>query len=71
MTQTPEQIARSLTLALVLIAALAGCAPKRACVGGVLYYDDGSGVYIRDEWARTCVTIKERRTTWVGFFGQS
>ena len=57
---TPEQIARSLTLALVLIATLAGCAPKSACVGGVLYYDDGSGVYIRDEWARTCVTLEEK-----------
>ena len=60
MTQTPEQIAASLTLALALIATLAGCAPKRACVGGVLYYDDGSGVYIRDEWARTCVTLEEK-----------
>jgi len=57
---TTEQIARSLTLALALIATLAGCAPKRACVGGVLYYDDGSGVYIRDEWARTCVTLEEK-----------
>jgi hypothetical protein len=60
MTQTPEQIARSLTLALALIATLAGCAQKRACVGGVLYYDDGSGVYIRDERARTCVTLEEK-----------
>ena len=60
MTQTPEQNVRSLALALVLIATLSGCAPKRACVGGVLYYDDGSGVYIRDEWARTCVTIEEK-----------
>ena len=68
---TSEQIAAKLALAFVLAATLAGCSPKRVCVGGNLYYDDGSGVYIRDEWARTCVTIKERRTTWVGFFGQS
>ena len=56
---TPEQIARSLALALVLVG-MTGCAPKRACVEGRLYYDDGSGVLIRDEWARTCVTIREK-----------
>ncbi len=57
---TLEQIAAKLALAFVLAATLAGCSPKRACVGGVLYYDDGSGVYIRDEWARTCVTLEEK-----------